>query len=84
MHKKLKDLKFKLKKFNQLHFSKISERVTEVSCRLESAQLEIFCNPNDIELVERVKSLQKELLDVRRAEESFYKKKIQSAMVEGG
>ena len=84
LHEKLKRLKAELRRFNKAHFGNISAKVEEKRRELADIQvLNLNCPSNDI-LVGREKSLAKELSDLLKAEESFYRQKSRIDWIKEG
>ena len=84
LHQKLKRLKLCLKQFNRVHFSNISMRVKEKRVELAKVQEDILSNNSRVELVQIEKTLSKELYNLMRAEESFYKQKSRVQWIREG
>lgn len=72
IHKKLKLLKPVLKKFNKERYSNISERVLRLRDKLDQVQRNMLISRSDAEIA-TLRCLKLELLEMRTAEESFYR-----------
>lgn len=83
LHKKLKLLKPLLREFNKKHFPNIYERVVKLRERLDQVQKNILIASSAAK-IEEERSLQVELLEMRKAEESFYKQKSRVQWLQEG
>ncbi|KAL4304364.1 hypothetical protein GQ457_10G028210 [Hibiscus cannabinus] len=80
---KLKRLKIPLRQFNVEHFGKISSRVSTKQLELAAVQSLMLNNPTAA-LIEQERIVAKELEDLSKAEEQFFRQKSRIQFIKGG